>query len=87
MCPLVQKVKRLDVAGALVLACLIAPNAGAQSRSTTARGSAAAMDRDLMEVTIPRLESYYRERRYTVTQVVRWYLGRIRRYNGCGPQK
>src|SRR6516225_5242756 len=82
MCLLLQKVKRLGVAAALALACLIAPNAGAQSRSTAARVSAAAMDRDLMEVTIPRLESYYRECRYTVTQVVRWYLSRIRRYNG-----
>ncbi len=35
-----------------------------------------------MEVTIPRLESYYREHRYTVTQVVRWYLDRIQKYNG-----
>jgi Asp-tRNA(Asn)/Glu-tRNA(Gln) amidotransferase A subunit family amidase len=35
-----------------------------------------------MEVTIPKLESYYREHRYTVTQVVRWYFDRIRRYNG-----
>jgi amidase len=54
----------------------------AQSKTPAAPGSTAAMDRDLMEVTIPRLESYYREHRYTVTQVVRWYLGRIRRYNG-----
>ena len=41
-----------------------------------------AMDRDLVEVTVPQLEQFYRERRYTVTQVVNWYLGRIRRYNG-----
>jgi amidase len=47
-----------------------------------AQASSAAMDRDLMEVTIPKLESYYREHRYTVTQVVRWHLERIRRYNG-----
>jgi amidase len=40
------------------------------------------MDRDLLEVTIPKLESYYTQHRYTVTQVVQWYLARIERYNG-----
>src|SRR5437764_156275 len=54
----------------------------AQDKPPAALPSTAAMDRDLMEVTIPRLESYYREHRYTATQVVRWYLDRIRRYNG-----
>lgn len=39
------------------------------------------MDHDLMEITIPKLESCYRAHRYTVTQVVRWYLDRIHRYN------
>jgi amidase len=42
----------------------------------------AEMDRDLMEVTIPRLHSYYAQHKYTVTQVVDWYLERIARYNG-----
>jgi amidase len=42
----------------------------------------AAMDRDLMEVTIPRLQSYYAQHRYTISQVVDWYLNRIQRYNG-----
>src|SRR5690348_13406095 len=40
------------------------------------------MDQDLMEVTIPQLQRYYAERKYTVTQVVDWYLDRIARYNG-----
>lgn len=40
------------------------------------------MDRDLMEVTIPKLEAMYRDHRYTVTQVVQWHIARIRRYNG-----
>lgn len=40
------------------------------------------MDRDLIEVTVPHLETYYGEHRYTVSQVVRWYIARIRRYNG-----
>jgi amidase len=44
--------------------------------------SQAAIDRDLYEVTIPQLEAMYRSHRYTVTEVVQWYLGRIGRYNG-----
>lgn len=40
------------------------------------------MDRDLAEVTIPRLEHYYETHRYTVTQVVEWYIARIERYDG-----
>lgn len=47
-----------------------------------AAAAQAAMDRDLMEVTIPRLEELYRAHKYTVTEVVRWYLARIDRYNG-----
>ena len=41
-----------------------------------------ALDRDLMEVTIPQLHDYYVHHRYTVSQVVDWYLNRIERYNG-----
>ncbi len=40
------------------------------------------MDRDLLEVTIPQLERMYRNRKYTVTEVVNWYIGRIKKYNG-----
>jgi amidase len=39
------------------------------------------MDRDLIEVTIPQLHRYYATHRYTVSQVVDWYLDRIARYN------
>ena len=42
----------------------------------------ARMDHDLMEVTIPQLETMYANHKYTVEQVTRWYLGRIARYNG-----
>ena len=45
-------------------------------------GSNAAMDRDLMEVTVPQLEEFYRSHKYTVTEVVRWHLARIAKYNG-----
>ncbi len=39
-------------------------------------------DRDLIEVTIPQLHRYYEQHKYTVSQVVDWYLARIARYNG-----
>src|ERR1700742_2589921 len=42
----------------------------------------AAMDHDLMDVTVDRLHDLYRQHRYTVTQVVQWHLDRIARYNG-----
>ena len=54
------------------------PNAATQTTSQTA----AAIDRDLAEVTIPLLESMYSSHKYTVTQVTRWYLDRIARYDG-----
>src|SRR6201992_1221988 len=41
-----------------------------------------AMDHDLMEVTVSRLQELYRQHRYTVAQVVQWHLDRIVRYNG-----
>ena len=40
------------------------------------------MSRDLLEVTIPELEQMYLSHKYTVTEVVRWYLARIAKYNG-----
>jgi amidase len=53
----------------------------AQSAASDANRRA-AMDRDLMEVTVDRLHELYREHWYTVTQVVQWHLDRIARYNG-----
>jgi Asp-tRNA(Asn)/Glu-tRNA(Gln) amidotransferase A subunit family amidase len=49
-------------------------------RAETAPG--AAIDRDLTEVTIPQLEKYYDTHRYTVSQVVEWYIARIEKYDG-----
>lgn len=40
------------------------------------------IDKDLVEVTVPQLESLYAAHKYTVTQVVQWHLARIHRYNG-----
>ena len=42
----------------------------------------AAMNDDLMEITIPQLEKFYVDHKYTVAQVVQWHLGRIAKYNG-----
>ncbi len=42
----------------------------------------AKMNADLLEITIPKLESLYASHQYTVEQVTRWYMGRIARYNG-----
>src|SRR5438132_9733203 len=39
------------------------------------------MERDLMEITIPQLRMLYAQGKYTVTDVTRWYLDRIARYN------
>jgi len=71
----------------LLLAVLTVLQTGclyAQTRAPSTRGNAAqeAMDRDLLEVTIPRLEQLYRRHKYTVTEVVRWYVARIEKYNG-----
>jgi Asp-tRNA(Asn)/Glu-tRNA(Gln) amidotransferase A subunit family amidase len=40
------------------------------------------MDRDLLEVTVPRLEELYRSHKYGVTEVLRWYMARFQKYNG-----
>ena len=40
------------------------------------------MNHDLLEVTVPQLEQMYRDHKYTVTQVVQWYMARIAKYNG-----
>lgn len=53
----------------------------ADERKGTHRALTSA-DRDLLEVSIPQLQRYYAQRKYTVSEVVEWYLDRIRRYNG-----
>ena len=68
----------------VVLSLLNANRIYAQTGTPSASRSAAqaAMDRDLLEVTVPQLEQLYRSHKYTVTQVVRWYMARIEKYNG-----
>ena len=46
------------------------------------RAGVNAIDRDLLDVTVPRLEQLYNNKTYSVTQVVQWHLNRIARYNG-----
>jgi Asp-tRNA(Asn)/Glu-tRNA(Gln) amidotransferase A subunit family amidase len=54
----------------------------AASTAAAAQTAQERMNQDLMEVTIPQLQRYYAEHKYTVAQVVDWYLARIHRYNG-----
>jgi Asp-tRNA(Asn)/Glu-tRNA(Gln) amidotransferase A subunit family amidase len=50
--------------------------------TTPAWAANADMDRDLTEVTIPQLQKFYADGKYSIAQVVDWYLARIDRYNG-----
>src|SRR5580700_5644204 len=49
---------------------------------TPKHASQESMDRDLLEITIPKLEQLYRSHKYSVTEVVHWYVARIEKYNG-----
>jgi amidase len=69
----------LVVLSTLITGCLWAQTT---ARSTRKSSSQEAMDRDLLEITIPQLGQLYRSQKYTVTEVVRWYLARIEKYNG-----
>ena len=62
--------------GCCLFACCMAPSSFAQPAAPS------QMDRDLMEITVPQLQKLYADRKYTVTQVVGWYLARIHRYDG-----
>ncbi len=73
----------MTLSRALILACACSAGLGHAAPSPGEEHAAAArMDRDLLEVTVPQLERYYQDHRYTVTQVVEWHLARIRRYDG-----
>src|SRR5262249_41114549 len=52
----------------------------AQTNTTTSTQE--AMDHDLLEVSIPQLQELYRSHKYTVAQVVHWYIARVGKYNG-----
>lgn len=59
----------------VAVVCLATPGASSAP-------AAAALDRDLLDVTVPQLHRLYADKTYTVTQVVQWHLDRIDRYNG-----
>jgi len=69
---------------ALTLLLVLPPLLGVAVSGQPAAGvpAGAAIDRDLLDVTVPQLHRLYTERKYTVTQVVQWHLARIDRYNG-----
>jgi Asp-tRNA(Asn)/Glu-tRNA(Gln) amidotransferase A subunit family amidase len=67
------------------LALLVPLTTACQAPATPpadAAPSGAEIDRDLLDVTVVGLRRLYDARKYTVTQVVRWHLDRIDRYNG-----
>ena len=64
----------------ILVAALIAVLTGCARAPATV--SQQELDRNLLEVTVPQLEQYYSSHKYTVTEVVRWYMARIDRYNG-----
>jgi amidase len=68
----------------LLFLAISGPRLDAQADGPYVRNSTTteAMDRDLLEVTIPKLEELYKSHKYTVTEVVKWYITRTERYNG-----
>src|SRR5258708_2305456 len=66
----------------LTLSCILFLLLNLSAAPALAAGSQDAMSRDLLEVTVPPLEQMYRDHKYTVTQVVQWYIARIAKYNG-----
>lgn len=70
---------------AVMAAAPASSRVGATAADQAGAGQARAargIDRDLMDVSVERLQALYRAHRYTVTQVVGWHLARIARYDG-----
>ncbi|WP_263383505.1 amidase [Granulicella arctica] len=65
---------------ALAMSLLVSPALYSQHASSRSDASS-QMDRDLLEIDVPRLHALYAHHKYTVTQVTQWYLDRIARYN------
>ena len=67
----------------MTLAAVVATTAAAQPHKPKAAAAVASpIEHDLLEIDVPHLQDLYRARKYSVTEVVNWYLARIRRYNG-----
>jgi Asp-tRNA(Asn)/Glu-tRNA(Gln) amidotransferase A subunit family amidase len=58
------------------------PSAPAAALRDTPELAPESIDDDLLEVTVDKLHALYDAKKYTVTQVTRWYLARIAKYNG-----
>ncbi|MBS1820521.1 MAG: amidase [Acidobacteria bacterium] len=61
---------------------LLLVTATALPQASVSSKGVSAIDRDLMEVTVPGLHKLYARHRYTVAQVTQWYLDRMSRYDG-----
>ena len=74
---------RVSLCYFFVVLLVLSSSLGAQATASQSPKNASqdAMDRDLLEVTVPQLEEMYRAHKYTVTEVVHWYMARIARYN------
>ena len=68
--------------GVAIIAIAIFSGGCSRLSTTNEAASQPAIDRDLMEIAIPQLQALYRSHKYTVTDVVRWHIGRIKKYNG-----
>ena len=78
---MVRRITRILLA-TLSLTCgttLMAQTDGGPAKSGARQ---AAMDKDLMEVTIPQLQKMCARHMYSVTEVVEWYIARTEKYNG-----
>jgi len=76
-----QTLAALLAALCVASSCQDAPDDSNEALSN-APAAGTAIDRDLMDITVPRLHQLYDAGTYTVTQVVQWHLNRIDRYNG-----
>src|SRR5277367_4994233 len=68
---------QINICFAAAIAALLAGCA-----RTPANRPLESMDRDMLEVTVPQLEEFYRAHKYTVVDVVRWHIARAKKYNG-----
>ena len=74
---------RMTLRAIIAVLATLAVATACQNRSDPGTAAPnAAIDRDLLDVTVPRLRQLYADKKYTVTDVVKWHLGRIDRYNG-----
>ncbi|MBY0488594.1 MAG: amidase [Gemmatimonadaceae bacterium] len=65
------------LAALMLVAC-----AGDTAPSASTRDSTPAIDTDLLDVSVAKLQQLYASRTYTARQVTEWHLARIDRYNG-----